>query len=567
MQKYQVNIRESFFLVVLFFGASLSATQTNHLNKVLYTSSLRAECVKFLDNVLRQVSSTEFFELVDTLKQKNDALTDNALYEKLIENIYSIKSWNHSFNVISSLKYQKRVLSEQAKTLLDGPTMVDGYVEIGTPATYLTSMKSFLTTTGPRYVVNDMQRWTDYIQGYSLNPRNKFKPYDHFVSLNDYDPISEDDIPSKSVDLVVCVIGLHHVPIEKLDAFIASIERILRPGGTLLLREHNAHTPELTSIISTAHSVYNAITAGETVEAEMSEYRNFQPLNYWITVLKQHGLQAGSERILQDGDPTLNTFMKFSKPVEKQDQLDFISRSAKKTKTYEKDISQTYLTSPEWHNVDIAQEYGKFINHTPFYEFPYMESVSSYWKVFLKSWNAARKKRGLLPATLSSYTLMNLFIGITMSVEFAAKSAMSLPLRMAFSGAENETIAMIVSDPKNEIEDIDERITVDKKIGEHLKLVNVPRYKEFFAIIQKLQDSSIIIHEIAGQKTIQCKVRYKKGALAFTQGIGYLKEYEWGIPTQPAYRYAALSVDVDRIRDVIKDLMGYGIEIMHIHDF
>ncbi len=567
MQKYRLNFTKYLFFGLLSFGVCTYTTQMNHLNKVLYTPSLRDECGRFLDNVLRQVSSEKFFELADTLKQENDDLTDNALYEKLMENIDSIKSWNHTLKKISSLTHQKKVLSQQAKTLLDGITTVDGYVEIGTPATYLTSMKSFLTTTGPRFVINDTQRWTDYIQGYSLNPIKKFKPYDHFVPLNNYDPICEDDIPSKSVDLVVCVIGLHHIPVEKLDGFVASIERILRPGGQFLLRDHDAHTPELISIVSTAHTVYNAITVGESLEAEMSEYRNFQPLSYWISLLEQHGFKSGEERILQEGDPTLNTFMKFTKKIDKDDHLDFITRSAKKTNNYEKDITQTYLTSPEWHNVDIAQEYAKFINHTPFYEFPYMKSISSYWKVFLKSWNAARKRRGLLPATLSSYTLMNLFIGITLSVEFAAKSALSLPMRLAFSGVEGEPIAMIVSDPKNQIEDIDERITVEETIGTHLKLIHVPRYKEFFGVMKKLKDSSIIIHEIAGQKSIQCKVRYKQDSSSADQGVGYTKEYEWNIPTQPEYQYAALTVDVSRIMDVLKDLASKDVEILHIHDF
>jgi 2-polyprenyl-3-methyl-5-hydroxy-6-metoxy-1,4-benzoquinol methylase len=42
------------------------------------------------------------------------------------------------------------------------------------------------------------------------------------------------------VDLITCFVTLHHVP--QLDMMLAEIIRILRPGGYLILREHDCKT-------------------------------------------------------------------------------------------------------------------------------------------------------------------------------------------------------------------------------------------------------------------------------------------------------------------------------------
>jgi len=561
------KIFTSMVIVSLSFNTGMIFA-SDYLNKVFTTPFLRVENAKFIDTVLRQIPSQDFYKVVDTIQAEYGDLSDEEWYEKLIERIPQIKSWKHPFNVIASLQHQKKILSAQARTLLGDKVVVNGYVEIGTPGTYLTSMQHFLIAKGKRYIINDVQRWSDYLQGYSLNPLNKFSPYDSFVEMHDYDPIPEDKIPSKSVDLVVCFIGLHHIPLEKLENFIASIQRILRPGGTFLLRDHDACTPELLSITYAAHSIFNVIATEETLETEKAEYRNFQPLAYWITALEKQGFYVDDQRLLQEGDPTKNTLLKFiRKPKTKDEEIEVFLSKARKNSQYKRDIIQTYLTSPEWHNVDVAQEYGSFINHTPFYEFPYMKSVLSYWKVFLSSWNIARKKKGIVAATLSQYTIMNLFIGASMTAEFTAKSAISWPIRTMISGVEDATLQMIVSDQNNEIGTIDERIKILNEQN-NLKLIEVPRYKEFISIIKRIKNSNIVIKEIAGQKVIQCKVRYNISNIFPTEHcIGYKTEYTWTLPTQPTYVYAAVTVKVENIGNVINHFINNNIELLYIHDF
>lgn len=121
-----------------------------------------------------------------------------------------------------------------------------------------------------------------------------------------------------------------------------------------------------------------------------------------------------------------------------------LSLNLKNKKEYQRDPMQTYLTTPEWFSVDVAQEYAQFINHTPFYEYPYFENIEKYWNVFGKSWQQAAQESGNLKVLASPYTAMNLFIGIMMTVEYGAKGLVSLPMKWAYSGQEAGNIQLLV---------------------------------------------------------------------------------------------------------------------------
>lgn len=547
---------------------------TFHLKKIFSDPALREQFSPFLDNVLRQIQSDKFWPVIDTI---NHDQSDNQLYADMLKTVESKKSSFDVFHKIKALHHQKTILGNQAQQLLGNHTTITDCVEIGTPGTYMTSMNHFLTIKGDSYVINDKQSWSDYAQALTFKPRNGFLPNNRFVPLNDYAPIKPEDIPSNSIDLVICFIGLHHIQAEKLDEFITSIHRILRPGGVFLLREHNVINSTIESIVHAAHSTYNAIMTGETVETETHEYRNFRPLHYWIELLEQHGLKTGSERLLQNGDPSLNTMIKFTKITQThEEKLSEISHDLKQDSDYQRPLIQSYLSTPEWHNVDIAQEYGSYINHTPFYEFPYLASVKSFWTTFAKSWKTAAAKKGHLKVLTNEYTLMNLFVGTTMTIEYAAKALISLPIRLMYSGQEPQVIKMIIDDPQNELGVLtDDRHPIKVIVWDgSIKLIEIPRYKKFFNIMHKMISTSIKPLEIAGQKEIQFKVRYNVhtknnvniDALIETNK-NCKKEYTWTLPTQPDYIYAALTVPVSAIKEAIQTLKELGVEILHMHDY
>ena len=558
---------------ILLAFTSLTASTTYHLSNVYLTESGRFAITQFLDNVLRQIDSKKLLnalpKALDKYKTSNnnpEKLDDKAFYRLFKEIVPSLKPSFFFYHQLKALRLQKKEIARQIKTILGNKRSFTNCVEIGNPATYLQAISSDITLNGTIYAVAEQKNATDVVQAFKFRATQKPVFYNQFVPLADYAPIST-TIPDQSVELVVCTIGLHHVPVEKLDAFISSISRILKPGGMFILRDHDCTSPELYSLVYAAHSIYNAVATNESVESECNEYRNFQPLSYWIDATQKHGLHVGSERILQDGDSTLNTLISFTKQATSTDE--YVKQASTEVKqsdsSYIRPEEKSHLGANEWFNVDVAQEYGEFINHTPFYEFPYMKAIATYWKTFKNSWHAAAKKHGNLKILTSDHTFMNLFIGVTMTVEFACKSLISIPVRLLFNGEEPNTLKAIVYDPHHELPN--SIATLHEYPQGNIKVVVLPRYKNFVKIIKELAHTNIVIKEIAGNSCVAMKVRTLGQEPDVAHLTGCTREYSWNLVTNSSAYITMLTVNLENISTVIKALEAQNAEVIYIHDF
>lgn len=381
----------------------------------------RKEIRDFLENVFMQFNEKKFFELVDQTLS-DTSLTDVEIYEVLFSKIKKAK-----MNALSDFRWKLRSLSDlkgdlgdQVKDLLDENMEIDGYVEIGYTGRMVRPIKKRVALTGPIYAVNDEELLTDYVEVMGT------RPYDTFIQLNDYAPFTEEQIPSESVDLVACYIGLHHAPEEKLDAWLESIKRVLRPGGTFILMDHDAHTQDLVDMVDVVHSIFNMGT-GVSPKDNKNEIRNFRPLQDWIDLLNSHGFIVSQKKpSIREGDSTLNTLIAFYKPFETAEQL---QSTLSKNVKYRRDQMQTYLTASEWQNVRAAQNYAEFVEKYPAWKYPYFSEVGNYWNVFGNSWSAARKENSLKDVALSEYNFMGLFIGSTMTLEYGLKGLVSAPVK------------------------------------------------------------------------------------------------------------------------------------------
>jgi len=138
--------------------------------------------------------------------------------------------------------------------------------------------------------------------------RGQLSALGRFVPLDEYAPLAPDALRDASVDVVTCVIGLHHASADRIDGFIASIARVLRPGGLFILRDHDAASPEMFRFCSAIHTVFN-IGTGVSWAANAAEVRRFAGIPAWIEALEAAGFVDGGRRLLQEHDPSENVLV------------------------------------------------------------------------------------------------------------------------------------------------------------------------------------------------------------------------------------------------------------------
>lgn len=537
------------------------------------------EVKSFLDNVFKQLKSSDLRKIVADFKTQSTTFRDHELYEFIRKEFPKYKKWSSFLKQSKLLQNQQRILTDQTLQLLPQKT-IENIVEIGTPGTFLSALRKKFSITGISYVLNSDNYKKDLFYNFSWRPFKGFKSYDFAYNLNDYSPITEDIIPSSSVEAVVFYTGLHHIPSEKLNAFIHSIVRILKPGGSLIVREYNCDNAQLMTLITTTHSLYNAIAKNIPFEEEQNEIRNFKPLQEWIEFMKGAGLKLelynDQPGLLQDGDPTKNTLLKFTKtniepkeiPVSEDDIEESLSYDDQHQLTF-RPLHTTFMTTTEWYSLDVSKKYGEFIDYHPFYEFPYFESVKTFWYLFIQSYKTARKHSGFFKIVFSKSMLTSLFVGTMMTLEYGFKGIITWPLRKFGSNSKDRFIDINIQKPTTPLDSIGISHTLAEETPETW-WIKVPRYMKLLDCLQKLSEQDIKVHKIAGNELIQIKISStpeKLKALESQLNGNAEIAYIWRIPSETSKTLAALIVKIPAISDVLKILKSQSITIEYLHDF
>jgi SAM-dependent methyltransferase len=281
----------------------LDPTSTFHA--IYRDAVLRDRFFPFLQNVFSLYPEEKLHALVHKASVEHG--TDEAIYRAILAGLPGVTPIGSTLAyAVPALHKQKREMAEQAARLLGDGARIDGYVEMGTTGRYLNSLEKRVQVVGPVFVLNDIaptQSPVDMVE------RGQFARQGAFVHLSDYAPIST-EIADTSVDLVSNLIGFHHAPVAALDDFIASLRRVLRPGGKLLLREHDVTDPTMNTLVALAHDVFNA-GVQYSWEDNAAQLRGFRSVADWSALLEARGFTRAAGAELQAGDPTGNTMLLF----------------------------------------------------------------------------------------------------------------------------------------------------------------------------------------------------------------------------------------------------------------
>lgn len=268
----------------------------------------RDDFFRFLQVIYHLYPEDRFHDLI--LRCCRRFRTDAEIYRGLSERLPAIKTPLSDFtHALPALATQKKEMQRQTQAILGDKKPRDGYLEIGSTGRYVKKLKQALGIGGRIYLSQD------YPPDYSppeIMERGGIAMAGEFLPLDDYAPIPAERIADASLDLVTCYIGLHHCPRKKLEPYLRSIHRVLRPGGRFVLRDHDAGHAGMRVFCSLVHTVFNA-GLGVDWEENQAELRLFEGVDFWVESITSVGFEDTGQRLLQANDPSLNTLMCFVK--------------------------------------------------------------------------------------------------------------------------------------------------------------------------------------------------------------------------------------------------------------
>lgn len=260
----------------------------------------------FLQNVYNIYPENEFYLLIQHAVKSNH--TDADIYADIQQKLPKIKPFLAELRfALPALIKQKKEMARQTIELLGVHKEIDGYVEIGSTGRYISELRKHLKIKSSIYLINDLP--PTYSPA-DIMERGQIKKLGQYIPLNDYAPIDSSMIASNSIDLVTCYIGLHHVPLNKLDDFVQSIKRILRLNGRLIVRDHNVSSEKMRTFVSLVHTVFNA-GLGVSWQDNINELRYFTAVSDLASYLQERGFTYTGKKLLQKNDPSDNTLLEF----------------------------------------------------------------------------------------------------------------------------------------------------------------------------------------------------------------------------------------------------------------
>jgi SAM-dependent methyltransferase len=284
-----------------------NATPASEFKAVFSQTRWHDGFYKFLQNIYRLYPEDRFHALIKKVSGELD--NDEAIYRRLQRELPKIKPFLADLtHALPSLFKQKREMADQTLRLLGPVARIDGYVEIGSTGRYISELRKRADVAGPIFLVNEFAPTNSPVD---IAERGGLRQIGKFLPLNDYEPLPA-SISDASIDLVTCYIGLHHCPLDRLDAFVGSIVRVLRPGGVFILRDHDVTDPAMNTFVSLVHTVFNA-GLNEPWETNQRELRHFRPIAQWVAYLGDRGLKDKGRRELQAHDPSDNVLLAFTK--------------------------------------------------------------------------------------------------------------------------------------------------------------------------------------------------------------------------------------------------------------
>lgn len=269
---------------------------------------LKREFLDFLTNVFHLYPEQELHETLARLAMSRD--TDRQVYEAVQTELDDLSPFLGAFRyAIPALKRQKKIMASQTLMLVDRDATYDGHLEIGSTGRYVGILEDKLDITGDVFLLHTREA------GYGpedIVDRGQLAKIGTHIDMGNYSTEFANIIPHNSLDMVTVFIGFHHCPLNTRQQFISAVRDVIRPGGVLILRDHDCYNEDAWRMAALAHDTFNAGTE-ESWQFNADELRNFYSIRFIIDLVEDTGFRNNNKLLFQPGDPTRNALTAFRK--------------------------------------------------------------------------------------------------------------------------------------------------------------------------------------------------------------------------------------------------------------
>jgi ubiquinone/menaquinone biosynthesis C-methylase UbiE len=120
------------------------------------------------------------------------------------------------------------------------------------------------------------------------------KRYQQYITYRTIKPFTALPFEDESINLITSLQVLHHIP--NLDYYMNELVRILKPGGYLVVREHDCNSELVRRLIDVEHMLFECVlnTGDQGNGRYLFEYKdsdNYKSIDEWISYISNNGLQ------------------------------------------------------------------------------------------------------------------------------------------------------------------------------------------------------------------------------------------------------------------------------------
>jgi len=183
----------------------------------------------------------------------------------------------------------------------------------------------------------------------------------------------------------------------------------------------------------------------------------------------------------------------------------------------------TFFKLNEWMQVEILEELVDSLSHTPWYQFPFMSFLSTYFDVFRQQCQIVQRKYGILTAYSSEAFFVDFIPGLVMSFLFGQLQLLAVPLKMmtppdGYAGLDQGKfleeillhvhLPMLNDDLKFFKDEVDGNISKVRLLPGNFVIITTPPFKAMGEVLMRVATRfpAARVFQISNQQEVQVRI-------------------------------------------------------------